>query len=122
MLIYLVCSLFIAHFKKRILNKKFIENSYTVRIIASNIDLKRFYDDTSAEEVINELILISKPEKTKRIFFMARGIIPNTYLDQIQLYKNEFSYDFNENHLIGLGVTRGRLKIIKKYILIHFQF
>ena len=108
--------------KKEFLNKEFIENSYTVRIIASNIDLKRFYDDTSAEEVINELISISKPEKTKRIFFLwPEGIIPNTYLDQIQLYKNEFSYDFNENHLIGLGVTKREIKDNKKIYFNSFS-
>ena len=108
--------------KKEFLSKNYIINSHTIRIIASNIDLKRFYDDTSAEEVINELILISKPDKTKRIFFLwPEGIIPNTYLDQIQLYKDEFSDDFNENHIIGLGVTKREIKDDKKIYFNSFS-
>ena len=98
--------------KKEFLNKEFIENSYTVRIIASNIDLKRFYDDTSAEEVINELISISSPEKNRNIFLWPEGIIPYTYQDELELYNDLIKQHFDEHHLIVLGLPRERLKIL----------
>ena len=33
------------------------------------------------------------------------GIIPNTYLDELKLYESLFIENFNENHLIGLGIS-----------------
>ena len=56
--------------------------------------------------MINELISISSPNKEKKIFFVwPEGIIPNTYEDQLDLYNDIFEKYFNENHLIGLGIT-----------------
>ena len=49
--------------KKEFLNIELKENPYTVRIIGSNISLERFYDDSQTENIINELALISFPEK-----------------------------------------------------------
>ena len=42
------------------------------------------------------------------------GIIPNTYLDELKLYKKLFIENFNENHLIGLGIS-SRSLINKNY-------
>ena len=33
------------------------------------------------------------------------GIIPNTYLDELELYENLFTENFSEKHLIGLGIS-----------------
>ena len=33
------------------------------------------------------------------------GIIPNVYEDELILYQNIFSKNFNNNHLIGLGIS-----------------
>ena len=56
--------------------------------------------------MINELISISSPIEEKKIFFVwPEGIIPNTYEDQLDLYNDIFEKHFNENHLIGLGIT-----------------
>ena len=73
--------------KKEFLNNELKENPFTVRIIGSNIGLERFYDNTQTENIINELVKISSPEKKKKIFFVwPEGIIPNTYLDELSLY------------------------------------
>ena len=56
-------------FNKKFKNYTVKENPYTIRIIASNVSLDRFYNNTYVEDVINELISISSPEK-KKIFFI----------------------------------------------------
>ena len=92
--------------KKIFYSKELKENSYTIRVIGSNISLDRFYKNTDAESVINELIKLSSPNQEKKIFFLwPEGIIPNTYQDEFDLYSDQFKKKFNKNHLIGLGIT-----------------
>ena len=92
--------------KKIFYSKELKENSYTIRVIGSNISLDRFYENTDAENVINELIKLSSPNQEKKIFFLwPEGIIPNTYQDELDLYGDQFKKKFNKNHLIGLGIT-----------------
>jgi apolipoprotein N-acyltransferase len=97
---------FSSYQKKIFYSKELKENSYTIRVIGSNISLDRFYENTDAESVINELIKLSSPNQEKRIFFLwPEGIIPNTYQDELDLYGDQFKKKFNKNHLIGLGIT-----------------
>jgi len=101
--------------KQKFLNSETIDNPYLIRIIGSNISLDRFYSDNQTENIINELINLSSPETNKRIFFLwPEGIIPNTYLDEFKLYKQLFNKHFNENHLIGLGIS-SRSLVNEKY-------
>ena len=98
--------------KKEFLSKLERENSYTIRIIGSNISLNRFNDVSQSKRVIDELILISSPEKNRKIFFVwPEGIIPNTYKDELILYKDVFKTNFDKNHLIGLGITSKELNM-----------
>ncbi len=92
--------------EKKFYNNKEKELPFTVRVIGANIGLDRYYKNINAESVINELISNSLPNKEKKIFFVwPEGIIPNTYEDQLDLYNDIFEKYFNENHLIGLGIT-----------------
>ena len=92
--------------KKNFYNSKEKELPFTVRVIGANISLDRYYKNINAETVINELISNSLPNKEKKIFFVwPEGIIPNTYEDQLDLYNDIFEKHFNDNHLIGLGIT-----------------
>ncbi len=108
-LILLIPILFLFYgnsYKQSFLNEKIVKNPYLIRIIGSNISLDRFYSDNQAENIINELINLSSPEPYKKTFFLwPEGIIPNTYLDELKLYENLFIKNFNENHLIGLGIS-----------------
>ncbi len=102
-------------YKQSFLNEKIIKNPYLIRIIGSNINLDRFYTDNQTENTINELINLSSPEPHKKTFFLwPEGIIPNTYLDELKFYESLFTENFNENHLIGLGIS-SRLLINKNY-------
>ena len=93
-------------YKKTFLSKELKENPYTIRVISSNISLDRFYKNIDTEKVINELISLSSPDPEKKIFFLwPEGIIPDTYQDQLILYKDIFKDSFTKNHLIGLGIT-----------------
>ncbi len=97
-------------YKKKFLNYEIKTNPYIIRAIGSNISLDRFYKNSDAKTVIDELIKLSSPEQTKKIFFLwPEGIIPNTYQDELILYKELFLENFNENHLIGLGLNSRNL-------------
>ena len=102
---------FHGNFQKKQFKNKRKKIPYTIRIIGSNISLDRFYNNIQTEEVINELISISSPKSNKKIFFIwPEGIIPNTYQNEMFLYADIFNKNFNENHLIGLGITKKELK------------
>tara|TARA_Y100000741_G_scaffold321198_1_gene270224 strand:+ start:741 stop:2282 length:1542 start_codon:yes stop_codon:yes gene_type:complete len=93
-------------YKQKFLNTKIKDNPYLIRVIGANISLDRFYKDTKPDTVINELIDLSSPNQSTRTFFLwPEGIIPNTYQDELYIYKELFKKNFNENHLIGLGIT-----------------
>ncbi len=93
-------------YKQSFLNEKIVKNPYLIRIIGSNISLDRFYTDNQAKNIINELIKLSSPEPYKKTFFLwPEGIIPNTYLDELKIYESLFAENFNQNHLIGLGIS-----------------
>ncbi len=101
--------------KQNFLNSELKKNPYTIRVIGSNISLDRFYDYTQAELVIDELIKLSSPDQDKKILFLwPEGIIPNTYQDELSIYKDLFLKNFEKNHLIGLGIT-SRLLVNDKY-------
>ena len=97
--------------KNQFMNKELKEIPYTIRVVGSNVAIDRFYNNSQTENVINELISISSPVLNKRIFFIwPEGIIPNTYQNEIYLYDDIFTKNFDKNHLIGLGVTHRELK------------
>ena len=83
------------------------KNDYVIRIVSSNIDLNRFYENSETVEVINELIEISQPDpQTKTIFLWPEGIIPS--VNQLELKEFEFLFNkkFNKNHLLAIGINR----------------
>ena len=83
-----------------------VENNYVIRAIGSKIDLDRFYGDTDAVLVIDELIKLSEPDlETKTLFIWPEGIIPN--INQLELKQFEILFDknFNKNHLLGIGIN-----------------
>ena len=90
--------------KKKFLDSKIQNNPYTLRIIGSNISLDKYYDNIQPEKTIKELISLSSPENKKLFFIWPEGILPNIYQDELNLYQDIFKNNFNQNHLIGMGI------------------
>ena len=102
----IVFSLYGLFYKQKFVKSEIKENPYLIRAIGSNVSLDRFFSDINTEDVIEELIEISSPNIDKKIFFLwPEGILPDIYQDELNLYKNLFSKNFSENHILGIGVT-----------------
>jgi apolipoprotein N-acyltransferase len=83
-----------------------VKNPYTIKAISPNIDLDRFYSKQDELKIINELIELSAPTKIKpTIFLWPEGIIPDSYLRDMSVYKNLFLNNFGEHDLIIMGLN-----------------
>ncbi len=92
--------------KRDFFNSPEVSNNTTIRIIGSNISLDRYYKENQSENVLKELIKISNPDPNKKTFFIwPEGIIPDIYQDELFLYKDVFGKNFNQNHIIALGIN-----------------
>ena len=80
--------------------------NYKLRVISSNISIERFYKNTDPISVINDLIKISSPQNNeKTIFIWPEGILPDISKDQLKDYKFLFENEFNENHILSIGIN-----------------
>jgi apolipoprotein N-acyltransferase len=95
------------HFKNNNFNSlESKKNSYTIKAISPNISLDRFYSKQDELKIINELIELSAPTKIEpTIFLWPEGIIPDSYLRDMNIYKNLFINSFGENDLIIMGLN-----------------
>ena len=83
-----------------------VKNSYTIKAIASNISLDRFYSKQDELKIINELIDLSVSEKAEpTIFVWPEGIISDSYLRDMGDYKSLFLSNFGEDDLIIVGLS-----------------
>jgi apolipoprotein N-acyltransferase len=83
-----------------------VSYNFKVRAIGSNISLDRFYSDIDPVSVINDLIIISNPNKNeKTIFVWPEGILPDISQKELVEYKWLFEDHFNENHLLAIGIN-----------------
>ena len=117
----MVCFLFIfvsagflifGHIKNNNYNSlESVKNSYTIRAVSPNISLDRFYSKQDELKIINELIEISAPTKNEpTIFLWPEGIIPDSYLRDMSIYKNLFLNNFGANDLIIMGLNSKSIK------------
>ena len=97
--------------------KKSLE--YKVRVVGSNIKIERFYNNIDPIKAIKDLIEFSKPDKNEKIIFIwPEGILPGISQEKLVGYKWLFEKNFNENHLIVLGINS---KSIEKGNVKHFN-
>ena len=88
-----------------------IKNSYTIKAISSNISLDRFYSKKNELIIINELIELSASTKIEpTIFLWPEGIIPDSYLRDMSIYKKLFIDSFGEYDLIIMGLNSKETK------------
>ena len=80
--------------------------NYKLRIIGSNVELNRFYQNVDSISIIEELIKISKPNlNDKTIFVWPEGILPEISQESLNEYKWLFNKKFSENHLVIIGMN-----------------
>ena len=80
--------------------------NYKLRVISSNVSIDRFYNDIDPISVINDLIKISSPQNNEiTIFIWPEGILPDISKDQLREYKFLFENEFNENHILLIGIN-----------------
>ena len=91
--------------------------NYKIRVISSNVSIDRFYKDIDPISVINDLIKISSPQNNeKTIFIWPEGILPDISKNQLREYKFLFENEFNENHILSIGINEIKKEgQIKKY-------
>jgi apolipoprotein N-acyltransferase len=83
-----------------------IKNPYTIKAVSPNISLDRFYSQQDELKIINELINLSIPKKKNpTIFLWPEGIIPDSHLRDINIYKDLFSTSFGDDDLIIMGLN-----------------
>jgi apolipoprotein N-acyltransferase len=83
-----------------------VKNSYIIRAISSNISLDRFFSKQDELKIINELITLSDSEKKEpTIFLWPEGIIPDSYVSDMSIYKDLFSSSFGDDDLIIMGLS-----------------
>ena len=88
-----------------------VKNSYTIKAISPNISLDRFYSKQDELKIINELIELSASKKIEpTIFLWPEGIIPDSYLRDMNIYKNLFMNSFGEHDLIIMGINSIEIK------------
>ena len=83
-----------------------IKNSYTIKAISSNISIDRFVSKQNELKIVSELINLSAPEKVEpTIFLWPEGIISDSYLKDMSIYKDVFLNNFGEDDLIIIGLN-----------------
>ena len=82
-----------------------LEKDITVKVVSPNFSLKD-YKINSEYSQLKRLIKISDPEKNKKtLFIWPEGIFYESNLKDIENYKDLFSTNFSNNHLIILGIN-----------------
>ncbi len=106
LLITIIFYFYGSQFKKHFNETKINSIDYKVRVISSNIKLDRFYYNIDPIAVIEDLIEVSKPDSNEKIIFIwPEGILPGISQDELIDYKWLFEKNFNENHLLVIGIN-----------------
>jgi len=83
-----------------------VKNPFVIRAISPNISLDRFYSKQDELKIISELISLSSPaKKIPTIFIWPEGIIPDSHLRDMSIYKDLFLKNFGANDLIVMGLN-----------------
>jgi len=83
-----------------------VKNSYRIKALSTNIGIDRFYSKQDESKIINELIELSAPTKIEpTIFLWPEGIISDSYLRDMNIYKNLFLKSFGKDDFIIMGLN-----------------
>ena len=82
------------------------KNDFIIRAISSNINLDRFYSNQDEPMIVDELILLSNTEKKIPVIYLwPEGIIPDSYMKDMNFYKDLFLNNFKKDDLIIIGMN-----------------
>ena len=94
------------HYAKKFYKSNKVIHDYKIRVVGTNIGLKRFYLDTDPVSVIKELITVSNPNlDEKTIFIWPEGILPSVFQNELVEFKWLLENKFNKNHLLVMGIN-----------------
>tara|TARA_Y100001958_G_C21230861_1_gene556590 strand:+ start:729 stop:2264 length:1536 start_codon:yes stop_codon:yes gene_type:complete len=109
---YIVFLIFISFFifgNLRLNNNNFLNvknENIQIKIISSNIDVNRFYNIKNEEEILFQLIDLSKSDKlNSTIFIWPEGVITSSFIRDIKKYKSIFEENFHKDEFIILGIN-----------------
>jgi apolipoprotein N-acyltransferase len=82
------------------------KKNFLIKIVSPQINIDRFYNIDGEEKIIKDLIKLSKPNlNISTLFIWPEGVISSTDLMDIGRYKDLFTENFSEKHLIIMGIN-----------------
>ena len=79
---------------------------FNIKIISPTININRYFQNENPNELILELINISKPDPSiETLFILPEGILSSIYFEDLKKFKTLFSNNFSKKHKIILGMN-----------------
>ena len=92
----------IREFSKNKINKL----DFTIKIINPTIKIDRFFNIEDSEQIIKELISMSKPSlKKKSLYIYPEGVFSHIYFDDLKYYKDLFIKNYSSEDIIIIGMN-----------------
>ena len=92
---------------------------FNIKIISPTININRYFQNENPNELILELINISKPDPSiETLFILPEGILSNIYFEDLKKFKTLFSNNFSKKHKIILGMNINEKQKIYNSLLV----
>ncbi len=83
-----------------------IKTDFKIKVLASQIDIDRFYNPKFEAEIIKNLLNQSEADKSvPTIFIWPEGVITSSFLEDIKIYKHLFDKNIGHDDLVILGIN-----------------
>ena len=92
---------------------------FNIKIISPTININRYFQNENPNQLILELINISKPDPSiETLFILPEGILSNIYFEDLKKFKTLFSNNFSKKHKIILGMNINEKQKIYNSLLV----
>ncbi len=92
---------------------------FNIKIISPTININRYFQNENPNELILELINISKPDPLiETLFILPEGILSSIYFEDLKKFKTLFSNNFSKKHKIILGININEKQKIYNSLLV----
>ena len=83
---------------------------FKIKLISPKISIERFFQPNNEEVIIEELIELSNPNISHNtVFIFPEGALAGVNLDQLKSFKEMFSRNFSEKHIIIMGINTEKI-------------